>query len=70
MAASTKRQKSQAGKIDSNKLYAFDAALALVKECSTAKFDESIDDAVQLGMDDRKRKTATKPESGHARAAR
>jgi len=54
MAASTKRQKSQAGKIDSNKLYAFDAALALVKECATAKFDESIDVAVQLGIDAKK----------------
>jgi large subunit ribosomal protein L1 len=54
MAAPTKRQKVQAGKIDSNKLYAFDAALALVKECATAKFDESIDVAVQLGIDAKK----------------
>jgi large subunit ribosomal protein L1 len=54
MTAPTKRQKAQTGKIDSNKLYAFDAALALVKECATAKFDESIDVAVQLGIDAKK----------------
>ena len=54
MAQVTKREKSVAGKIDSNKLYAIDAALALVKECAKAKFDESIDVAVQLGIDPKK----------------
>jgi large subunit ribosomal protein L1 len=54
MAQVTKREKSVAGKVDSNKLYAIDAALALVKECAKAKFDESIDVAVQLGIDPKK----------------
>jgi large subunit ribosomal protein L1 len=54
MAQVTKREKSVAGKVDSNKLYAIDAALALVKECAKAKFDESIDVAVQLGIDAKK----------------
>jgi large subunit ribosomal protein L1 len=54
MARLTKREKAQAGKVDSNKLYAIDAALALVKECAKAKFDESIDVAVQLGIDAKK----------------
>ena len=55
MAALTKRQKAVAGKVDSNKLYPVANALAIVKECATAKFDESIDVAVQLGIDaDRK----------------
>ena len=54
MASTTKREKSVAGKVDSNKLYAIDAALALVKECAKAKFDESIDVAVQLGIDPKK----------------
>jgi large subunit ribosomal protein L1 len=54
MARQTKREKAQAGKVDSNKLYAIDAALALVKECAKAKFDESIDVAVQLGIDAKK----------------
>ena len=49
MASITKREKSVAGKVDANKLYPIDAALALVKECAKAKFDESIDVAVQLG---------------------
>ena len=52
--ALTKREKAVAGKVDSNKLYAIDAALALVKECAKAKFDESIDVAVQLGIDAKK----------------
>src|SRR5574341_1960566 len=54
MARQTKREKALAGKVDSNKLYAIDAALALVKECAKAKFDESIDVAVQLGIDAKK----------------
>ena len=54
MATLTKRQKATAGKVDSTKLYPVDNALALVKECATAKFDESIDVAVQLGIDAKK----------------
>ena len=54
MANLTKREKSLAGKVDSNKLYAIEAALSLVKECAKAKFDESIDVAVQLGIDAKK----------------
>ena len=54
MARLTKREKALAGKVDSNKLYEIDAALALVKECAKAKFDESIDVAVQLGIDAKK----------------
>ena len=50
----TKRQKAMAGKVDSTKLYPLDNALTLVKECATAKFDESIDVAVQLGIDAKK----------------
>jgi large subunit ribosomal protein L1 len=54
MSKVTKKQKALVGKIDSVKLYGVDAALALVKECATAKFDESIDVAVQLGIDAKK----------------
>lgn len=55
MAKLTKRQKAgAASKVDSGKLYAIGEALGLVKECATAKFDESIDVAVQLGVDARK----------------
>src|SRR3982750_2941268 len=54
MAKLTKRQKAVAGKVESTKLYALDNALALVKDCATAKFDESIDVAVQLGIDAKK----------------
>lgn len=54
MAKLTKKQKSFDGKVDSDKLYAIGDALALVKECANAKFDESIDVAVQLGVDAKK----------------
>ena len=54
MAKLTKRQKTYAGKVESTKLYPLDAALGIVKECATAKFDESIDVSVQLGIDAKK----------------
>jgi large subunit ribosomal protein L1 len=55
MATLTKRQKAMQGKVaDTQKLYAIIDALTIVKECATAKFDESIDVAVQLGIDAKK----------------
>ena len=54
MSKLTKKQKALAGKVDSLKLYALSDALTIVKECATAKFDESIDVAVQLGIDAKK----------------
>ncbi|MFZ5521760.1 MAG: 50S ribosomal protein L1 [Pseudomonadota bacterium] len=54
MAKLTKRQKALEGKVDSTKLYAIDEALKIVQECANAKFDESIDVAVQLGVDAKK----------------
>ena len=40
--------------METTKLYSFDEALTLIKEAATAKFDESIDVAVQLGVDAKK----------------
>jgi len=54
MSKLTKKAKTHVGKVDSLKLYPIDAALTLVKEFATAKFDESIDVSVQLGIDARK----------------
>ena len=54
MSKLTKKQKAFAGKVDSNKLYPLTEAIGIVKECATAKFDESIDVAVQLGIDAKK----------------
>jgi large subunit ribosomal protein L1 len=54
MSKLTKRQKTIGDKIDSNKLYAISDAIGLVKEFAVAKFDESIDVAVQLGIDAKK----------------
>ncbi|MFZ9407996.1 MAG: 50S ribosomal protein L1 [Burkholderiaceae bacterium] len=54
MAATSKRAKAIRAKVDSRKLYPVADAVALVKECAVAKFDESIDVAVQLGVDAKK----------------
>ncbi|MDO8887276.1 MAG: 50S ribosomal protein L1 [Hydrogenophaga sp.] len=54
MAKLTKKQKAFEGKVDSNKLYALTEAIAIIKECANAKFDESIDVAIQLGVDAKK----------------
>ncbi|MEY2838016.1 MAG: hypothetical protein RJB60_315 [Pseudomonadota bacterium] len=54
MAKLTKRQQTQQGKVDSLKLYTIDEAIGIIKEFAVAKFDESIDVAVQLGVDAKK----------------
>ena len=54
MAKVSKRVAAFQAKVDRNKFYPIDEALSLVKEFATAKFDESIDVAVQLGIDAKK----------------
>ena len=49
-----KRYAALRAKVEPNKLYSVDEALNLIKGCATAKFDESIDVAVALGIDARK----------------
>jgi large subunit ribosomal protein L1 len=54
MARISKRTRAIREKVDSRKLYPLGDALTLVKECAGAKFNESIDVAVQLGIDAKK----------------
>ncbi len=54
MAKLTKRAQAIKAKVDRTKPYSFDNAIALVKELATAKFNESIDVAIQLGIDAKK----------------
>jgi len=54
MARSSKRYNNLIGKIDRNKVYQIEEALGIVKESATAKFNESIDVAVNLGIDAKK----------------
>jgi large subunit ribosomal protein L1 len=54
MAINSKRRKAAREKVDSETAYAIDIALGLVKELATAKFPESIDISVNLGVDPRK----------------
>ncbi|MCQ2741140.1 MAG: 50S ribosomal protein L1 [Alphaproteobacteria bacterium] len=48
-----KRLKKAYETVDANKVYALDEAIAAVKAGATAKFDETIDIAVRLGVDPR-----------------
>jgi len=52
MAQLTKRQKAL-GEIDRERFYGVDEALALVKQNATAKFDETVEVALNLGVDPR-----------------
>jgi large subunit ribosomal protein L1 len=54
MAKFGKRYKAVAEKIQIGKTYAIDEGIALIKSCATAKFKESIDVSVNLGVDPRK----------------
>ena len=54
MATLSKRQKAVKGKISRSTSVAVADALKLAKQLATAKFDESIDVAVGLGVDPRK----------------
>ena len=54
MAKLSKRMQAIRAAVETNKLYAIDEALNLVKANATAKFDESIDVSFNLGIDARK----------------
>ena len=53
MAKLSKKQKGQAGQVDRDKFYGVDEALGLVKSLATAKFDETVEVAMNLGVDPR-----------------
>ncbi|MBI3899951.1 MAG: 50S ribosomal protein L1 [Gammaproteobacteria bacterium] len=54
MAHIGKRIKAQRAKFDAVKTYAIDEALKLLKTTASAKFDESVDVAINLGIDAKK----------------
>lgn len=54
MAKLTKRQKAISEKIEEGKLYSIEDAVALLKEVSSVKFGETVDIAVNLGIDAKK----------------
>jgi large subunit ribosomal protein L1 len=53
MAKLTKKQKALAASLDPNKVYAVDEAIAAAKANATSKFDETIEIALNLGVDPR-----------------
>ena len=54
MAKISKREKENKSKVEAQKFYALNEAVELVKALVNAKFNESVDIAVQLGIDPRK----------------
>jgi large subunit ribosomal protein L1 len=58
MAKLSKRNKAISEKVDASKTYAVIDAFQLLKECSSVKFDESVEVAVNLGVDPRKSEQA------------
>ena len=54
MAKLSKRVRAFREKVDANQSYRLDEAVALIKEFGTAKFDETVEVAVNLGVDARK----------------
>ena len=54
MANLTKKQKENKAKIETGARYSILDAINLVKDCATAKFDETIDVSVNLGIDTKK----------------
>ncbi len=54
MAKLTKRKKLFNERVDAEKAYVFEDAIALLKELSSAKFNESVEVAINLGVDPRK----------------
>ncbi|MEG3639803.1 50S ribosomal protein L1 [Magnetococcus sp. PR-3] len=53
MAKMTKRAKAQAEKIDRAANHTLTDAVSIIKECASAKFDETVELAVNLGVDPR-----------------
>ena len=54
MAKLSKRVRAFRAKVDANQSYPLDEAVALIKEFGTAKFNETVEVAVNLGVDARK----------------
>ena len=54
MSSDSKRYRASVAKIDRAKLYSIEEAVHLIKETATAKFRESLDIAVRLGVDPKK----------------
>ncbi|GAA6139938.1 50S ribosomal protein L1 [Arenicella sp. 4NH20-0111] len=54
MAKMNKRMQAVTEKVDADKFYSLDEVFALAKDTASAKFDESVDVAINLGIDARK----------------
>jgi large subunit ribosomal protein L1 len=53
MAKKSRRLREQLSKVEAERLYALSEAVTLARQCATAKFDETIELALNLGVDPR-----------------
>ncbi len=60
MAKLSKRSRAIREKVEPGKQYTIDEAVSLLKECATAKFNESVEVAVNLGIDSKKSEQAVR----------
>ena len=60
MAKLSKRSRAIREKVEPGKQYTIDEAVSLLKECATAKFNESVEVAVSLGIDAKKSEQAVR----------
>ena len=70
MAKISKREKENKSKVEAQKFYALNEAVELVKALANAKFNESVDIAVQLGIDPRKSDQAVRGSAGTGKTVR
>ena len=72
MAKLTKRLKAQADKVEVQKHYGVAEAIGLVKSLATSKFDETVEVAINLGVDPRTifRYLEREPDARHVIARR
>jgi large subunit ribosomal protein L1 len=60
MLKATKREQKNSAVADFTKVYSLDEAIGIAKKCATAKFDETVDVAVRLGVDSKKSEQAVR----------
>ncbi len=54
MARKSKRIREMASKVDTTKLYALNEAVAILQQCPSVKFDQTVDISIKMGVDPKK----------------
>ena len=54
MARKSKRIREMASQVDTTKLYALNEAIAILQQCPSVKFDQTVDISIKMGVDPKK----------------